>query len=312
MGVPAEIRAVPRPTNTVVMDTGSKGPMRYAVRERAGEKYIQGGNPQPSNGKIIGYIINGRYYPKENKKLTDTPQHLSYGSSELIRQVSLDIVDNLLTVFDPNDARGIMTIASLKTISPKIKARKMRMHYESTFISVFFPGASLSEDKITDLYRHIGMDALKREAFYELRTAALKEDEHIIIDRTLKQDTSKENFLSQSSRKSRVRGVKDISILYTYSLKRMEPICCQVYPGNEPDISAFRSFILANHITKGILIGDKAFPPSQIKDVLEANEELHFITPLILNDTRIKSNDMHDWQGQLETTQNYVLYAKKK
>ena len=156
------------------------------------------------------------------------------------------------------------------------------------------------------------MDALKREAFYELRAAALKEDEHIIIDGTLKQDTSKENFLSQSSRKSRVRGVKDISILYTYSLERMEPICCQVYPGNEPDISAFRSFILANHITKGILVGDKAFPPSQIKDVLEANEELHFITPLILNDTRIKSNDMHDWQGQLETTQNYVLYAKKK
>ena len=312
MGVPAEIRAVPRPTNTIVVDTGSKGPKRLDVRERAGEKYIPGGNPQPRSGKTIGYIINYKFYAKENKTLADKPQYLSFGSSELIRQTSQDIVDELLTVYDPNDARDIIAIASLKTLRPKIKARKMRTHYESTFLSVFFPGASLSEGRITELYKRIGMDALKREAFYELRAKSIKENEHIIIDGTLKQDTSRENFLSQPSRKSRVRGVKDISILYTYSLERMEPICCQVYPGNEPDISAFRSFVLANHITKGILVGDKAFPPSQIKDVLDANEELHFITPLKSNDTRIKANDIYNWQGQLSTTQNYVLYAKKQ
>ena len=34
MGVPQEIRAVPRPKNTVVIDTGGKGPLRYCVRER--------------------------------------------------------------------------------------------------------------------------------------------------------------------------------------------------------------------------------------------------------------------------------------
>ena len=63
MAVPAEIRAVPRPKNTVVEDSGRNGPKRYAVRERKTEKYIRGGNPQPRNGKVIGHIIDFKYVP---------------------------------------------------------------------------------------------------------------------------------------------------------------------------------------------------------------------------------------------------------
>ena len=54
MAVPAEIRAVPRPVNTIVDDSGTNSPKRYAVRQRASSKYIPGGNPQPKNGKVIG------------------------------------------------------------------------------------------------------------------------------------------------------------------------------------------------------------------------------------------------------------------
>ncbi len=46
--------AVPRPFNTIVDDSGRDGPKRYAVREHSSAKYIQGGNPQPRNGKVIG------------------------------------------------------------------------------------------------------------------------------------------------------------------------------------------------------------------------------------------------------------------
>ena len=51
MAVPAEIRTVPRPVNTIVDDSGTNSPKRYAVRQRASSKYIPGGNPQPKNGK---------------------------------------------------------------------------------------------------------------------------------------------------------------------------------------------------------------------------------------------------------------------
>ena len=44
MMVPESIRSVHRPTNTVVVDSGHNGALRYAVRERAGVKY---GPPRP-------------------------------------------------------------------------------------------------------------------------------------------------------------------------------------------------------------------------------------------------------------------------
>lgn len=63
MPVPENIRSVSRPVNTVVVDTGRSGLKRYAVRERSYVKYINGGNPQPRNGRIIGHIIDDRYVP---------------------------------------------------------------------------------------------------------------------------------------------------------------------------------------------------------------------------------------------------------
>ena len=65
MAFPADIRAVPRPKNTIVEDSGHNGPKRYAVRERSYVKYIPGGNPQPRNGKVIGHIINHEYVTKK-------------------------------------------------------------------------------------------------------------------------------------------------------------------------------------------------------------------------------------------------------
>ena len=68
MPVPADIRAVPRPVNTVVEDNGRDGPKRYAVRERKSTVYVQNGNPQPRNGKVIGHIIDYKYVPVPTKK----------------------------------------------------------------------------------------------------------------------------------------------------------------------------------------------------------------------------------------------------
>ena len=50
MAVPETIRKVPRPVNTIVEDSGSKGNYRYAVRARAGARY-NGGNPMPKGNR---------------------------------------------------------------------------------------------------------------------------------------------------------------------------------------------------------------------------------------------------------------------
>lgn len=52
MPVPADIRAVPRPVNTIVDDSGCDGPKRYAVRERAYTKYVVRGNPSRATARL--------------------------------------------------------------------------------------------------------------------------------------------------------------------------------------------------------------------------------------------------------------------
>ena len=49
MSVPKSVRNVPRPKNTVVVDTKSTGPKRYSVRERSEYKSSNNKKPTPRN-----------------------------------------------------------------------------------------------------------------------------------------------------------------------------------------------------------------------------------------------------------------------
>ena len=66
-----------------------------------------------------------------------------------------------------------------------------------------------------------------------------------------------------------------------------------------------------NDIRKGIIISDKGFPPSQIKTELAERPELHFLTPIKRNDSRIMNNDMLSFDGVLTGVGEHVLYKKK-
>lgn len=313
MAVPAEIRAVPRPVNTIVDDNGSNSPKRYAVRQRGATRYVAGGNPQPHNGKVIGHIIDGKYVPIDDEKKTNTsPDMLSYGASALVKSVTNDIFHDLLDVYDPSDVYAMMSIATLRVIKPSIASNRMATHYNRTFVCRDYPGAAMSKNSITDLFQRIGMDGNKRKCFYQLRLEKTAADHHIAIDGTLKQDNSKVNDLSAFSRKARVRGCCEVSVLYAYDIERMEPVCAQVFPGNSIDASSYPSFIRDNDIRKGIIVADKGFPPSKIKEELEARPELHFLTPIKRNDVRIADNDMLSFEGVLEGIDAKVVYKKKQ
>ena len=96
MGVPKQIRQVPRPVNTIVVDNGNDGPRRYAVRERRGIRYVPGGNPQPHNGKVIGHITNGVFVPLHTGVAEAEPDMLSYGAAAFVQSVTKDILNELM------------------------------------------------------------------------------------------------------------------------------------------------------------------------------------------------------------------------
>lgn len=311
MAVPEYIRRVPRPVNTVVVDNGKDGPNRYAVRERAGTKYIRDRNPQPKNGKVIGHIFNGAYVPLNGETATSGPDMLSYGAAAFAKSVSSDILTDLLEVYPAKDACTVMAIATLRIIHPSITAERMGTHYQRTFVCRHYPGVALSANTICTFLQKLGQDGGRRRSFYQKRAAAVIASHHVAIDGTLKQDSSTVNDLSAFSYKARNKGRREVSVLYAYDIETMEPVCAEVFPGNSIDASSYAAFIRDNDIRKGIIVSDKGFPPSQIKKELDERPDLHFLTPIKRNDVRITNNGMLSFEGVLSGVDDHVLYKKR-
>ena len=120
------------------------------------------------------------------------------------------------------------------------------------------------------------------------------------------------NDLSAYSYKARTRGCSEVSVLYAYDIEQMEPVCAEVFPGNSIDASSYSAFIRDNDIRKGIIVADKGFPHSKIKEELAERPELHFLTPIKRNDLRISDNNMLSFEGVLEGIEGHVVYKKKQ
>ena len=314
MSVPESIRKVPRPKNTVVEDSGRNSEMRYSVRERAGEKYVRGHNPSPRNGKVIGHIRNGKFVSIEEdkkKKKDPKPDVLSYGAAAFVRSVSSDLYADLLDIFSPDDSCTMMAVAAIRILRPGICSSRIAAAYKKTFVRQVWPGANISSNSISKLFGRIGQLGPERREFFAKRAAAVMKDHHVAIDGMLKQDGSKVNDLSAFSRKSRTKGRKEISSLYAYDIEKMEPVCAEVFPGNIPDVSAYASFIRSNDIRQGIIVSDKGFPPSTIAEELKNRPDLHFITPLKRNDSRIRNNNMLEFEGGLSELDETLSFCKR-
>lgn len=313
MKVPEDIRKVPRPRNTIVEDSGSDGIYRYSVRARGTVVCTPGKNPMPRNGKVIGHIINFEFVPinQQPAKLTEaTPSSLSFGSSAFVYSVSEDLRKDLVAVFDASDAYRILAIASLRAIKPSIACNRYSTEYNRTFISIFYPRLALSKNSVCTFLQNLGKARSQRDLFIKKRIERICEFEHIAIDGTLKQDSSSVNSLSAFSYKGRVRGVKDISIIYAYSIERKEPLCAEVFPGNCLDASAFREFILHNNLQQGLIIADKGFPINQINQELLERPGLHYLSPLKRNDTRIRKLEMLEFDDAFIYGDQKVLCKK--
>ncbi len=311
MGVPEEIRSVERPKNTIVDDSGREGVNRYSVRERSGTRYVKNGNPQPANGKVIGHIINGMFVPVADR-LSDVPDSLSYGAAAFAKSISDDIFEDLLAVYPANEAAEIMVVAMLKVLRPGIAATRYSTLYGRTFVSQYYPNVPLSKNTVSALFRKLGMDGGKRKSFYAARIGRVAADHHIAIDGTLKQDTGTVNDLSAFSCKARVKGCKDVSVLYAYDMEDMEPLCVEVFPGNSIDARSFSAFIDDNGINRGILIADKGFPVSSIARDLKSMPGLHYMIAIKRGDRRIRDNNMLDFDEVVTGTDKNAVGKKAK
>ena len=314
MPVPESIRAVPRPRNTVVVDSGHEGARRYAVRERSGVKYGPGGRSRPINGRVIGHICNDVFVPVGTIAPTASkgPDELSYGAAAFVYSETTDLLHDLLAVYPPEDAYAILCVAMIRTMKPEVKIRRLSTEYRRTFVSRFYAGVHLSINHTCRLLELVGEDGEKRSAFYERRLQGVAADHHIVIDGMLKQDTSTVNDFSAFSYKGRIKGCRDISVLYAYDLEKMEPVCAEVFAGNHIDAVSFATFLRDRKIERGLIVTDKGFPPGKIQGELAKHPDLHYLIPIKRNDARIRKHDMLSFEGVLKGIDEQVSYCKKQ
>lgn len=313
MPIPQDIRAVPRPKNTIVIAYG-KDKNLYAVRQRVGCRN-DNGRHLPVNGPTIGHIIDGVYVPIK----TDAPVKISSSPIDLKDWANIVLCDNLFSniqkelfaVYSTADAMKIYCIAILRVCDPGIKDYELKEAYETSFLSELYPGIPLSRNTVSTFLNNLGKALSRIIQFMQNRAAAVSMDHHLLVDGTLKSDESSVNSLSDFSRKARTKGSRDISILYAFDLEEMEPVCSQCFPGNMLDATAYSAFITQNRITKGIIVGDKGFPESAAHEHFEANPDLHYLNPIKRNSKLISRHNMLDFTGILPGYEG-ITFRKEK
>jgi len=312
MPIPKEILAVKRPQNTVVYAYG-KNKDKYSVKERTGCKYVDG-RRIPITGGTIGHIIDFKYVP-----ISDTSIAVSFSPVDLKDWANIvlcdslfqDILGELLRIYNRNDALKIFNIAILRVCNPGIKDCELKEAYDTSFLSQIYPGVALSKNTVSKFLNDLGKACSRIELFMKNRTANVNMDHHLLVDGTLKSDESRVNSLSDFSRKARTKGTRDISVMFTFDLEKMEPICSKCFPGNMLDVTSYESFISENGIKKGIIVSDKGIPASAAREQFSKNPELHYLNPVKRNAKVIETYQLHEYDGILSNKEG-ILYKKSK
>lgn len=313
MPIPQEILSVKRPKNTIVIAYG-KDKNLYAVRQRIGCKNINGRHV-PVNGPTIGHIIDGKYVAIEE----DVAPAVSTSDIELkewagvaqCNNVFQDILSDLKKFYASADALKIYCIAVLRVCNPGIKDCELKDAYDNSFLSELYPGVALSRNTVSKFHEDLGKVCSRIVAFMQDRAARVGIDHHLLIDGTLKSNESKINTLSDFSRKARLKGSRDISVLYAFDLDEMEPVCSKCFPGNMLDVTSYEAFIAENGITKGLIVADKGFPSNAAEEHFSKNPDLHYLNPIKRNSKLIQTHNMLDFT-QMLSGYDGVTYRKEK
>jgi len=297
MAIPKEILEVERPKNTVVYSYG-KGGLKYAVRKRVGCKRV-GGRNLPVNGPTIGHIVGGRFAPIGERAEKAGPDLKDWANASLADSLFKDVLDELRAQYDEPTAEKAYAASILRVIYPDITDYELQAAYQNSWLSELYPGVALSKNTVSSLWDSLGKGYSKIISFMRSRSGRVSMDSRLLLDGTLKSDESKVNSLSDFSRKARLKGSRDISVLFAFDLDRREPVCSMCYPGNMLDVTSYADFVRKCGVTKGVIVADKGFPSSAAAEEFEKNHDLHYLNPMKRNSKAIGANSMLEFEGVL-------------
>ena len=292
MAIPQEILAVERPKSTRVKFCFG----RYLVVKRTSKRVD--GRVVPVELGTIGEIINGEYVQlreepkKKKKKEVDIKE---YGTYAICDKAAKGLLQDLADVYDISDAKKIYAMAVLRAMDFDIKNRDLKLTYDTSYMSEEYPGIALSENTVSTFLQDTGMAYNRMKKFMTNRVNKFA-GSTLVIDGMLKNNNSTTNSFSEYSRKGRIKGSKDLSLIYAYDIENREPVAAKPYVGNMLDQTTLDDFVSEFNVTKGIIIADKGFYPAlnKLKMQEKIKKGLHYIVPLKTSSRLIKDNGMYD------------------
>jgi len=310
MPIPEEIKSVSRPRGTIIKEAFG----RYLVIKRTSRRVPGKKTPRTVDLGTIGEIKDGKYVeiravPKkvqEKKKINIK----TYGTIAVAHKVGKPLFQDLKSVFPAPDAEKLYGIALLRTCEPDIKNRDIKMEYETSYLSEILPNVALSENTISAFLRDIGLEYVSIQRFLVNR-AKKYEGKTQIIDGTLKDNNSCENSFSEFSRKGRIKGSKDLSIVYSYDLESKEPVLVKPYSGNLLDMRAVKDFVVSFSMKNGILVMDKGFYSRENIELFKSIPSLSFVLPLQRSASKLQKHKMYQNISERINCDEKHLLAKK-
>ena len=315
MPIPKEILSVHRPKSTRVRQSGK----RWLVIKTTSQRIPGRKNPKCIELGTIGEIVNGVYREirKEPRKSKETKLRIidikDYGQVAICNKLGEGLFDDLNSVYDADDAKRIYIIALLRAAYPDIRDRDLKFRYETSYLSEMYQGVALSENSVTAFLEKIGMNSNKIKQFMQNRMNA-SEDDTKVVDGVLKSNNSITNCFSEFSKKGKIKGSRNISIMYSYSLNKQEPVACRIYPGNMLDLRSIKDFLeycnskgegefkwktfktinqVELFIPENMIMGDKGFTTKEVLEYLDENK-IPYLLPLKLDSTYITNYGMND------------------
>lgn len=313
MAIPQNILQVQRPSSTRVKYQNG----HYNVIKRTSKLVVSSDGKKrhvPVEIGKIGEIIDGSYVPIDNqKKFKLVPTQVDvkdYGNVALCYKYSKSILDDLLKFFVDSDAKKIYSIALLRSAYGNITNRDLKFRYETSFCSEYILNVALSKNTTSNFLDILGRNLNKLNKFMQERLNSVSKDSVIAIDGMLKDYNSISSSYSLFSRKGRLKGSKDLSMLYAYDVINNEPLAFKVYPGNMLDCTSFVDFIETFKIKSGIIIADKGFKLDWIKDKIQNNQDLTICIPIESNLKIINELNLREYQGIFKFYDSSILYSK--
>lgn len=274
---------------------------QIAVMDEEGNKHWQ---TKTTMGECIGLITESDgFVPNDGFVSKDMITGRNYGNYAFALKCSKDTYSKLCSVFHPDDAKQIYSVAIIFFVDGFTHMTSMKDAFDVSYLPILFGKVHLGYDALHTLYRNLGTRSTKVRQFesmmYQNSSKRIAIDGHVIAC------TSECNDLSEFGYKAAKLGTEQINWLTAYDVVDGLPLFSHMYSGADPDKISVQALFEQYEFSNTEFLVDRGFNTDSDKSLMSSNGNT-YIVPMVSN-----RNDYASVIGRLKfDKRKYFVYNK--